>query len=73
MEPSERPHALTPEALLRRLPEPELEPDESDPTEDLRRVELRRSVFSIGQLDHVSEITLVNAVVDAVRRTEAGT
>jgi hypothetical protein len=65
-----RPRRLTPAALLRRLPEAELEPEDDDPTQEMRRVELRRSVFTIGGLDHVSEITLVNAVVDAVRSAE---
>ena len=62
---------LTPAACLRRLPVPTLDIDEDNPLNDPRHIELRRSILAIAELDHVSEITLVQAVVAAVHDDEA--
>ena len=60
---------LTPAACLKRLVEPALDIDEDDnPLDNVRQVELRRSVLTIAELDHVSEITLVRAVLAATRQ-----
>jgi hypothetical protein len=60
---------LTPADCLRRLPEPTLDIDEHDnPLDDRHHVELRRSILAIAELDHVSEITLVLALVASRRR-----
>ncbi|GAA3275136.1 hypothetical protein Dvina_03275 [Dactylosporangium vinaceum] len=65
-----RPARLTPAACLARLPEPVLEIDEDDnPLDDLRAVELRRSVLAIAGLDHVSEMRLVDEFAARERAT----
>jgi hypothetical protein len=64
-----RPSRLSPAACLRRLPEPALDIDEHDnPLTDSRRVELRRSVLTLAEVNHVAEIRLVQAVVERLRR-----
>lgn len=67
MEPMPEQPELTPAACLSRLPEPVLDLDSDVLGEDLRRVELRRSILALAELDHVSEILLVEAVVAAWR------
>jgi hypothetical protein len=59
---------LTPAACLARLPEPKLDLEADNPADELRRVELRRSILMISELDHVSEIVLVEAVISAFRQ-----
>ena len=60
---------LTPAACLARLPELILEIDEDDNLlDDLRAVELHRSVLSIAGLDHVSEMRLVDEFVRKDRK-----
>jgi hypothetical protein len=64
---------LTPAACIDQLPEPGLEIDEDDnPLNDLQSIELRRSVLTIAELDHASEMALVEEIVAARRKREAG-
>jgi hypothetical protein len=62
MTPGPRPR--TPAEFLRQLPEPELEAAELDQDDDLRMVELGRSVLAIAELTHDTELTAVLDVVD---------
>ncbi len=48
--------------LLGRLPEPELDTDDTD-DEDLRHLELRRVILEVAELDHAQEIALVRSAV----------
>jgi hypothetical protein len=56
-----------PAALVRRLRPPVLEVDE-DAGDDLRRIELRRSIPEISDCDHIEQIALVRAVAARFRR-----
>jgi hypothetical protein len=67
MATAKQPHELTPAECLRRLPEPTLDIDGDNPLDDPQRINLRRSILPIAKLNHVSEITLVQSVVAAVR------
>jgi hypothetical protein len=58
---------LTPAECLRKLPDPALDISGEPAGEQLRRVELRRSVLTIAELNHVSETKLVRAVVESTR------
>lgn len=58
------PHPRTPAEFLCQLPEPELEAAELDQDDDLRMVELGRSVLAIAELTHDTELTAVLDVVD---------
>jgi hypothetical protein len=53
-------------ALLRRLPRPELDVDRDD-DDDIRRIELRRAVLEIAEIDHAEEIRQVTAAVARLR------
>jgi hypothetical protein len=63
---SPAPRNLTPAACLDLLPEPTLGDVDATHNSDLFRVDLRRAVRAIAELDHVSETALVRAVVTAV-------
>ena len=52
-----------PAALLRRLPEPELDVDQAE-DDDLRRIELRRVVLEVAEIDHAAEIAEVTDVTE---------
>jgi hypothetical protein len=68
------PTELTPAACLERLPEATLDIDEDDnPLDDPNSIELRRSILVIAELDHVSEMALVDQVVAAQRRRGGAT
>jgi hypothetical protein len=54
--------------LLARLPRPELDPDEVD-DDDVRRIELRRALLEIAEVDHEAEIALA---LDAAARYRKG-
>jgi hypothetical protein len=56
-----------PAAMLRNLPEPALDIDE-EAGDDLRRIELRRSILDIAEVTHAAEADLVRAAVDRFRR-----
>ncbi|RJQ75386.1 hypothetical protein D5S17_21080 [Pseudonocardiaceae bacterium YIM PH 21723] len=57
---------------LGELPEPELTLPEDAMGDVLRRIELRRSILAIAELDHAAETALVNAVVtDKNKKGEA--
>ena len=56
-----------PAALLRRLPVPELDADHAE-DDDLRRIELRRVILEIAEIDHAAEIAEVTAAVTRLRR-----
>jgi hypothetical protein len=51
-----------PEELLAELPDVQPEPVEDDPDDGLRQVDLRRALLTITELDHSSEVTLVQRV-----------
>jgi hypothetical protein len=69
VDPTPQPKRLNPATCLNRLPEPTLDIDESDnPLDDMRQVELRRSILTLAGLDHVAEITLVRSIVAAYRK-----
>lgn len=55
-----------PAECLDLLPAPVLEITGEAHDEDLRRIELRRAVLAIAELDHVGESTLVRSVAAAV-------
>ncbi|MGW2625375.1 hypothetical protein [Micromonospora taraxaci] len=58
---------LTPADCLRTLPDPTFDIAALTPGDELRGAELRRSVLTIAQLDHVSETAQVREVVVRVR------
>lgn len=57
---------LTPAQCLDLLPEPELGDVDVAHGGDLFRVDLRRALRAIAELDHVTESALVRAAVTAV-------
>ncbi|ONI77967.1 hypothetical protein ALI144C_31710 [Actinosynnema sp. ALI-1.44] len=63
---SPAPRAMTPADCLDMLPEPTLGDVDATHNGDLFRVDLRRAVRAIAELDHVTESALVRAVVTAV-------
>ncbi|MET1073045.1 MAG: hypothetical protein ABWY11_10410 [Umezawaea sp.] len=54
-----------PAECLDELPSLELDVS-ADGGDELSRVELRRAVLSIAEVDHIAEVDLVSAVVDAM-------
>jgi len=62
-----RKRELTPTDCVAQLPEPDLDPANEMPTDDLRSIELRHSILAIAELDHPSETALVRAVVMNLR------
>ncbi|MGD9526060.1 MAG: hypothetical protein AB7L91_18290 [Dehalococcoidia bacterium] len=61
-----KPRPRTPAEFLQQLlPEPEIGAAELEQDDDLRTVELGRSVLAITELTHESELT---AVLDTVKR-----
>lgn len=58
---------LTPDDVLRLLPEITLEESAGKLDNDLRNIELRRSVLAIADLNHMTELALVSAVARNVR------
>jgi len=63
---------LTPADCLSELPDPELEFTDEAMGDTMRRIELRRSILSIAELDHATETALVSAVVSKNRRRREG-
>ncbi|GAA0931072.1 hypothetical protein [Virgisporangium aurantiacum] len=63
-----RPGELTRAALLDKLPEPALDLDDDAAAAGVRRYELRRSILTIAELDHGSEIRIVRAAADRLGR-----
>ena len=59
---------MTPAECLSQLPEPELEFTDDAMGDTMRRIELRRSIMSIAELDHAAETALVNAVATKKRK-----
>ena len=59
---------LTPADCLSQLPEPDLEFTDESMGDTMRRIELRRSILSIAELDHAAETALVNAVAAKKRK-----
>lgn len=57
---------MTPAECLDQLPEPSLGDVDVAHSGDLFRVDLRRAVRAIAELDHVTESALVRAAVVAV-------
>jgi hypothetical protein len=53
--------------LLARLRRPELDRDEAD-DDDVRRIELRRAMLEIAEVDQAAELALAQAVADRYRR-----
>jgi hypothetical protein len=56
-------HEPTPADCIGRLPEPALDAVGDLPTDELRNIELRHSILTIAELNHVNETALVRAVV----------
>lgn len=54
---------MSPAECLGQLPEPELEFTDEAMGDTMRRIELRRTIQSIADLDHATETALVTAVV----------
>ncbi|MGW6929855.1 hypothetical protein ACWGE0_07270 [Lentzea sp. NPDC054927] len=59
---------VSPADLLGELPEPELEFSDDAAGDTMRRIELRRSILAIAELDHATETALVTAVVSKRRK-----
>ncbi|GAB2845687.1 hypothetical protein GCM10027200_52320 [Lentzea nigeriaca] len=59
---------LSPADCLGQLPEPELEFTDEATGDTMRRIELRRSILAIAELDHAAQTALVNAVVAKQRK-----
>jgi hypothetical protein len=59
---------MTQADCLDQLPEPELEFTDDAAGDTMRRIELRRSIMSIAELDHATETALVKAVVAKKRK-----
>ncbi|MEU7481151.1 hypothetical protein AB0A63_34595 [Lentzea sp. NPDC042327] len=53
---------ISPADCLDELPEPELEFTDEAMGDSMRRIELRRSILAIAELDHPAETALVTAV-----------
>jgi hypothetical protein len=67
-----RPANLTRAAFLDKLPEPALDLDDAAAAEDVRRYELRRSILTIAELDHGTEIGIVRAAASKLGRAGEG-
>jgi hypothetical protein len=64
---------LTPAACLQQLPEPNVIVTDTETHDEMRRVELGRSILAITEIDHVREIGLIRAVLTTLGRGEAET
>ena len=60
---------MSPADFLSQLPEPELDFTDEAMGDTMRRIELRRAILSIAELDHSTETALVTAVVTRKNRT----
>ncbi len=63
---------MSPTDCLSQLPEPELEFTDEAMGDTMRRIELRRSILSIAELDHATETALVTAVVAKAKKHKEG-
>ncbi|CRK59400.1 hypothetical protein [Alloactinosynnema sp. L-07] len=61
------PRDLTPADCLAKLSMPDIDTSGAAHNSDLFRVELRRAVLAIAELDHIRETAIVREVVTAVR------
>jgi len=60
------PRVPDPATMLRRLPPPALDIDE-DAGDDLRRIELRKSILDIAEVGHGPEAAVARAVAERFR------
>lgn len=63
---------VSPADCLSRLPEPVLEFTDEAMGDTMRRIELRRSILAIAELDHATETALVTAVAAQAKKHKEG-